>query len=601
MTTSSVCFRRLSRITVILALALVFTAAGLHDASAQSVFNQTRTVFAIGNIGGATTYPIRAYAVNGDQLALSATWRPLDRDGGAVGIGVDPIHERMFISYEFSGTLDVFDATDATPLGQITLVSPDPLNPVDDIAGMDVHETRGHLFVVDRGINYMYVFDTDTFSHVDTWAIPSGAGAYDVEIIEDLDGQDVVFLTDATQVVRWYDIDTHAEVGNQTMLYVSQGLAVYIKDNGYPVLYTGSVSGSHPPPDSPYLTMADVETGNRDSVNIGAGSVRGIAVNQVDGYVYASIGGSFGNLPSVRVFEWDTLTQLSRVDLNFGWSPTDVDATWLAFGSAVKKDSSSHPDGTINMTEEVVFEITIENRNSRPIHVLPLKDIYDTTQLTYLFAEAPYTSDDNTDDGEIDWTDLIAQRGSDLAYGETLTVVVHFQAQPEACTNQVQGQNLAEITNVEDDLGDPVEDAAGTFGYTITCQCVVDADCDDGMYCNGTEICNDENQCESSGNPCPIDDGIFCNGGETSECIEATDECAHEGDPCTDDGQFCNGDSVCNEETTACDDTGNPCDEGEECNENIDVCEAADDPPRTTTIRPTKFPSPMKRTRGKVK
>ncbi|MCZ7583138.1 MAG: hypothetical protein M5R36_07260 [Deltaproteobacteria bacterium] len=210
--------------------------------------------------------------------------------------------------------------------------------------------------------------------------------------------------------------------------------------------------------------------------------------------------------------------------------------------------------------------------------MLPLKDIYNTAHLTYLFAEAPYTSDDNTDDGEIDWSDLIAQRGSDLAFEETLTVVAHFQAQPEACTNFVDGQNVAQMVGAENDLGDPVEDAAGSFAYRITCQCVTDADCDDGMYCNGTEICNDENQCESSGNPCPIDDGIFCNGAETAECIEATDECAHEGDPCTDDGQFCNGDSVCNEETLACDDTGNPCDEGEECNENIDVCESVDEP-----------------------
>ncbi|MCZ7583137.1 MAG: hypothetical protein M5R36_07255 [Deltaproteobacteria bacterium] len=554
--------------------------AGLPGIAGAQAVDNTRTVFVIGDINAGTTYPVRAYAVSGDQLMLSATWHPLDRNGGPVGIGVDPINEHMFISYEFSGTLDVFDATDATPLGQISLVSPDPLNPVDDIAGMDVHEGNGQLFVVDRGVKYVYVFDTSTYDSVDTWELPTGNGGWDVEIIEDLGGQDLIFITDATNVVRWYDIDTHAEIGTATMAYISLGLGVYIKTGDYPVLFTGSISGSHPPPDSPYLTKTDTETGDTDSVQVGPGSARGIGVNQQAGYVYASIGEGTGfTPPTVRVYDWETLTELSRTNLGNGWSPTDVDATWLAFGSSVKKESSTHPTGDVNMTEEIVFEITVENRSSRPIHVLPLKDIYNTAHLTYLFSEAPYTSDDNTDDGEIDWSDLIAQRGSDLPYGETITVVAHFRAEPEGCTNFVRGENLARMTGVLDDLGDPVEDSAGTFAYKLTCECVVDADCDDGQYCNGAEICNDANQCESPGNPCPLDDGVFCNGDETFECIEATDECGHSGDPCVDDGLFCNGGTVCNEEAATCDDTGNPCDEGEECDERIDVCAQVDDEP----------------------
>ncbi|MCZ7586862.1 MAG: hypothetical protein M5R36_27915 [Deltaproteobacteria bacterium] len=558
---------------ILCALLIVFAFAPM--ASAQLSVN-TRTVFSIGSINSVITYPLRAYTVVADTLILAHTWRPFSRGIGPVGLAVDPNNKHLFVSYESDGRLDIFDATDATPLGQIHLISPDPQNPVDDIAGMDVHEGRGLLLVVDRREPYIYVFDSNTFAHIETWDKTTGGGAFDVDIIEDLGGQDIVFVTDGSTTVRWYDIDTHAEVGTADQSpYPAIGIGVYMNSNDYPVLLTSKESAGGTYAD--YLSKYDTETSTATGVDAGA-TVRGVSVNQQDAYVYVSVGGAAFSAPSVRVYDITDLTELSRANLSAGWSPTDVEATWLAFGSSVKKNSTSHPDGMVNMTEEIVFEITIENRGSRPIHELPLKDLYDTTHLTYLYADAPYTSDDNVDDGEIDWSDLIAQRGSDLDYGDIITVTVHFQAQPEACTDFVEGENVAQQIGAKDDLDQDVEDAAGSFAYRITCVCVVDSDCDDGQYCNGEEICNESHQCESTGNPCPINDAVFCNGIETFECIEATDECGHSGDPCVDDGLFCNGGSVCNEETKACEDEGNPCDEGEECNEQIDICEDAEDP-----------------------
>ena len=111
--------------------------------------------------------------------------------------------------------------------------------------------------------------------------------------------------------------------------------------------------------------------------------------------------------------------------------------------------------------------------------------------------------------------------------------------------------------------------------------CVVDADCSDGLFCNGTETCN-AGVCEAGTAP-TCDDGLFCNGTET--CNEATDSCDAGPVPTCDDGLFCNGTETCNESTDSCDAGPAPtCDDGlfcngtETCNESTDSCDAGPAP-----------------------
>jgi hypothetical protein len=117
--------------------------------------------------------------------------------------------------------------------------------------------------------------------------------------------------------------------------------------------------------------------------------------------------------------------------------------------------------------------------------------------------------------------------------------------------------------------------------------CVNAADCDDGIFCNGTETCV-ERTCQQGSNPC-ADDGLFCNGQET--CNEENDSCGHAGNPCQsnltcdeerdacvgcledsecDDGLFCNGVETCAD--GICRNGTSPCAEGVECNEDADTC-----------------------------
>ena len=175
-----------------------------------------------------------------------------------------------------------------------------------------------------------------------------------------------------------------------------------------------------------------------------------------------------------------------------------------------------------------------------------------------------------------------------------------------------------------------------------TSKCTKNNDCNDGVYCNGTEMCIG-GTCSSSINPPCLDDGFFCNGVES--CDEANDSCTQSGnpcaenltcdegndvcvgclqdadcddqlfcngveicvdeicqvgaDPCPDDGLFCNGVESCDEENNVCLHSGDPCSEGTTCDEEDDVCTGAEPPLPTILLLPDFcyqsrwFPLPM--------
>jgi len=68
-------------------------------------------------------------------------------------------------------------------------------------------------------------------------------------------------------------------------------------------------------------------------------------------------------------------------------------------------------------------------------------------------------------------------------------------------------------------------------------ECITDAECDDGLFCNGVEIC-ENGACHSDGNPCSAN----------QTCDEQSDACKPDScnsDAACDDGLFCNGAETC--------------------------------------------------------
>ena len=119
-------------------------------------------------------------------------------------------------------------------------------------------------------------------------------------------------------------------------------------------------------------------------------------------------------------------------------------------------------------------------------------------------------------------------------------------------------------------------DCADTVGCTVD-SCNEETDscdhapddglCDDELWCNGAETCDDLADCQAGTAPDCSDDGQFCTGVES--CDEDLDQCVSSGDPCPDDGLWCNGIESCAEGLDLCMTTGNPCIDGSTCTDDI--------------------------------
>jgi hypothetical protein len=94
----------------------------------------------------------------------------------------------------------------------------------------------------------------------------------------------------------------------------------------------------------------------------------------------------------------------------------------------------------------------------------------------------------------------------------------------------------------------------------------------DLLWCNGEEVCDEDvDQCIRRNVPDCTEDDLWCNG--ETYCNEDRQECDVQNVPeCIDDGRWCNGEEFCDEEADQCASTGNPCDPDEECNESRDEC-----------------------------
>lgn len=100
--------------------------------------------------------------------------------------------------------------------------------------------------------------------------------------------------------------------------------------------------------------------------------------------------------------------------------------------------------------------------------------------------------------------------------------------------------------------------------------CAINADCEDGLYCNGVETCDAQSTCQP-GSPVTCDDGVTCT---DDTCDEASDSCSfivNHGN--CDDGLFCNGVETC-DAVNDCLAGSDPC-PGQGCDEVADMCISA--------------------------
>ncbi len=142
------------------------------------------------------------------------------------------------------------------------------------------------------------------------------------------------------------------------------------------------------------------------------------------------------------------------------------------------------------------------------------------------------------------------------------------------CTEDVCDLVTGRCSNAIDDrLCAETELCDAAMGCVLRPPCDSDESCDDGDFCNGVETCDPSTGCQRGEAPA-CDDGLGCT---LDACSTELGECTHEPEdaPC-DDGILCNGAEVCAPDDPAADANGcaasDPpdCDDGVSC--TIDTC-----------------------------
>lgn len=111
-------------------------------------------------------------------------------------------------------------------------------------------------------------------------------------------------------------------------------------------------------------------------------------------------------------------------------------------------------------------------------------------------------------------------------------------------------------------------------------ECLVDADCDDAAFCNGSETCS-AGVCQPGTAPV-LDDAVACT---DDSCDETGDVVVHTpNDAHCDNALFCDGTETC-DAVSDCQPGIAPCLGGEDCDETADLCDdEPEDPPPPTPL-----------------
>ena len=141
------------------------------------------------------------------------------------------------------------------------------------------------------------------------------------------------------------------------------------------------------------------------------------------------------------------------------------------------------------------------------------------------------------------------------------------------CTDDSCNESTGSCDNVANDANcdnGMFCDGAETCDAVSDCQAGAPPTCDDGAFCNGIENCNEETDTCDAGTPPNCDDGVGCT---DDSCNEETDSCDNvANDANCDNGLFCDGAEAC-DATLDCQDAVDPCDPVVEyCDEVEDFC-----------------------------
>ena len=141
--------------------------------------------------------------------------------------------------------------------------------------------------------------------------------------------------------------------------------------------------------------------------------------------------------------------ETDTVNLSSGENDPTIDAGMSIPSSYTLTKENTTVDQELTPGDAISFTITIENTGKTWLAVVPVQDTYDTNYLTYVDADP--ASDDNNDDGVIDWADVTGS--GQLAPGDSISIIVNFTA--KAATDQLPNHQTVNTATAHDVQADP--------------------------------------------------------------------------------------------------------------------------------------------------
>ena len=289
------------------------------------------------------------------------------------GIAIDETSNTLFITSEFSGGVEMVDATTMTSVG----VSAGPSN----LAGIAVDDANDIVYAVRRWSDDLYVYDWNPSTNTLTVRagynplnLPGCSGAFGLGL-DEIRG--ILWVADsAAGIVRAYDTDTWTEDTSQSFTPSHKAVDVAI-DRMRRLVYTVSMSlGASVPGGcgSNLLSKYDLTARTETTVNLGHQGV-GVAVDELTGYVYVT-----GDYYARRLEVWDVSPtpwiQVQQVSVSGRPAGICIPQEEVAFNPFnLSKDDGLAEGECISPGEDITYEICYDNtENSYDAHNVKIVD-----------------------------------------------------------------------------------------------------------------------------------------------------------------------------------------------------------------------------------
>jgi hypothetical protein len=268
--------------------------------------------------------PVRAYRINANGTLTYQTQTMVPDVTGAVGLGIDSTSATLFMSVEYFGTFQIYDALTMHNLGSVTAPG------ASDLAGIVMDEKKNRLYTVDRDTANLYVYQwnrvTKVLTPVGTLPIvlPTPSGFSDptafgiaLDTVNDL-----LYVANGWHDIYIYKTSDWSLAGTGVISLNNNSAYSVAIDSARQLLYTGAGFNNDTLLVQKHIVGGAEKTKDVSTVALPKHGVMGLGIDNATGYVYISTGDGSNDTGDLVVYN-TSLNQIQRV-ANIGISPVGL-------------------------------------------------------------------------------------------------------------------------------------------------------------------------------------------------------------------------------------------------------------------------------------